>query len=111
MRKAMLIIAIVLVVSVIVVGCSGPEAVQAAQGLPLKETLSQTDTAKVGNLAVANAVTKAVSALDGVSRVDVDLAAKTVAVECDKTPLELIQSEIEEQGYDVTGSSLLHEPK
>lgn len=49
------------------------------------------------------AVTNAVSALDGVDGVQVDLAAKTVTVEHDpaRTPLEKIKSEIEDQGYEV----------
>ena len=53
-----------------------------------------------------NAVKNAVSVLDGVSCVDVNLEEKIVAVECDKTPLELIQSEIEDQGFEVTQSTL-----
>lgn len=50
-----------------------------------------------------NAVTKAVGALDGVSAVQVDLEGKTVSVEHDaiKCPVDKIQLEIEEQGYDI----------
>ncbi len=49
------------------------------------------------------AVTGAVGALPGVTKVAVDLAAKTVTVEYDpgKTTLDSINAEIEEQGYDV----------
>lgn len=48
------------------------------------------------------AITKAVTALPGVSDVAVDLAAKTVAVEHDPAlPLGKIKSEIEDQGYDI----------
>jgi copper chaperone len=50
----------------------------------------------------ARAVEGAVGALAGVSRVVVNLAEKTVAVECDQTPLELIRSAIEGQGFEVT---------
>ncbi|GHU55468.1 copper chaperone CopZ [Clostridia bacterium] len=50
------------------------------------------------------AVTGAVSPLDGVAKVDVDLAAKTVTVEYDKISLEKIKEAIEEQGYEVAGS-------
>jgi len=50
-----------------------------------------------------NAITKAVKALSGISKVAVDLAAKSVVLEYDssKTPLDKIKAEIEEQGYDV----------
>lgn len=50
-----------------------------------------------------NAVKTAVGALTGVSKVTVDLAAKTVAVEFDaaKVNMEAIKNAIEEQGYDV----------
>jgi copper chaperone len=49
------------------------------------------------------AITKAVSALPGVSDVIVDLDGKIVTVEYDteKAPLDRIKFEIEEQGYDV----------
>ncbi|GHU79493.1 copper chaperone CopZ [Clostridia bacterium] len=49
------------------------------------------------------AITKAVSALSGVSNVKVDLKAKTVTVTYDaaKTPLDKIKFEIEDQGYEV----------
>ena len=52
------------------------------------------------------AVTTAVNALDGVAKVAVDLGAKTVTVEHDvaKAPAARIKDEIEEQGYDVTGT-------
>lgn len=50
-----------------------------------------------------NAVTKAVTALDGVSGVNIDLAGKTVAVDFDEdqVSLEAIRDAIEEEGYDV----------
>lgn len=50
-----------------------------------------------------NAVTKAVTALDGVSGVSVDLEGKTVTVDydADKATLESIKEAIEEEGYDV----------
>ena len=49
------------------------------------------------------AITGAVSALPGVSKVSVDLAGKTVALEYDpaKSSLDTIKAEIEDQGYDV----------
>lgn len=50
-----------------------------------------------------NAVKKAVSALEGVTDVRVDLAAKTVAVEYESgksTPKDF-KTAIEDQGYDV----------
>jgi copper chaperone len=49
------------------------------------------------------AVTKAVEALDGIDSVSVDLDAKTVTVAYDteKTPLDRIKLEIEDQGYEV----------
>lgn len=48
-------------------------------------------------------VTKAAGALPGVESVAVDLAAKTVTVDYDpdKSPLEKIKLEIEDQGYEV----------
>ena len=50
-----------------------------------------------------NAVTKAVTALDGVSEVKVDLAEKTVTVDytADEVSLESIKEAIEDEGYDV----------
>lgn len=50
-----------------------------------------------------NAVTKAVTALDGVSGVNVDLEGKKVTVdfEEDKVSLDNIKEAIEEEGYDV----------
>ena len=50
-----------------------------------------------------NAVTKAVTALDGVSGVNVSLEGKTVTVDYDaaKVSLESIREAIEEEGYDV----------
>lgn len=50
-----------------------------------------------------NAVTKAVSALAGVSGVNVSLAEKTVSVDYsdDQVSLESIKEAIEEEGYDV----------
>jgi copper chaperone len=49
------------------------------------------------------AVKNAVGALAGSGNVNVDLKAKTVTVEHDPNilPIELIKSEIEDQGYDV----------
>lgn len=49
------------------------------------------------------AVTNAVSALAGVSGVQVDLEAKTASVEYDagRISLDKIKAEIEDQGYDV----------
>jgi copper chaperone len=50
-----------------------------------------------------NAVTKAVTALDGVSGVNVNLEGKTVTVDydVDQVSLESIKEAIEEEGYDV----------
>ena len=50
-----------------------------------------------------NRVKKAVSALDGVKNVAVDLAGKTVTVEFDpgKVTVAAIGEAIEDQGYDV----------
>ncbi len=50
-----------------------------------------------------NAVTKAVTALDGVSGVNVNLEGKTVTVDydADQVSLESIKEAIEEEGYDV----------
>jgi len=52
-----------------------------------------------------NAITKAVSALPGVSSVDVDLDKKTVTVQHDPAlvTLEKIKSEITELDYEVVG--------
>jgi copper chaperone len=49
------------------------------------------------------AVTGAAGGLAGVSKVSVDLAGGTVSLEYDPavTPLALIKTEIEDQGYDV----------
>jgi copper chaperone len=49
------------------------------------------------------AVTGAVSALEGVSKVDVSLEGKTASVEYDESAvsLESIKKAIEEEGYDV----------
>ncbi|MDR1616640.1 MAG: copper ion binding protein [Syntrophomonadaceae bacterium] len=49
------------------------------------------------------AITQAVTALDGVSDVNVNLGAKTVTITHDlaKSPLDKIKVEIEEQGYEV----------
>lgn len=49
------------------------------------------------------AVTQAVTALEGVSAVDVNLEGKTVAVDydADRVTLESIKEAIEEEGYDV----------
>ncbi len=51
------------------------------------------------------AIKSAVGALPGVTAVAVDLTAKTVTVghDPDKTMLEQIRLEIEDQGYDVIG--------
>jgi copper chaperone len=51
------------------------------------------------------AVTQAVEALAGVTRVSVSLSGKTVAVEHDaaQASADAIRLQIEEQGYDVTG--------
>lgn len=50
-----------------------------------------------------NAVTKAVTALDGVAGVSVNLEEKTVTVDydADEVSLESIKDSIEEEGYDV----------
>jgi len=50
-----------------------------------------------------NAVTKAVTALEGVSGINVDLEGKTVTVDydADQVSLEGIKEAIEEEGYDV----------
>lgn len=50
-----------------------------------------------------NAVTKAVTALGGVSGVDVSLEGKTVTLDYDpdQVSLESIKEAIEEEGYDV----------
>jgi copper chaperone len=49
------------------------------------------------------AITKAVSALPGISNVSVDLKAKTVSIEHDPvlSSLDKIKLEIEDQGYDI----------
>ncbi|NLG24305.1 MAG: copper chaperone CopZ [Clostridiales bacterium] len=51
------------------------------------------------------AVTRAVSGLNGVAGVDVDLKAKSVTVRHDEAtaPLNRIKQAIEDQGYDVVG--------
>lgn len=50
-----------------------------------------------------NAVTKAMTALEGVSGVNVDLEGKTVTVDYDteQVSLESIKEAIEDEGYDV----------
>ena len=50
-----------------------------------------------------NAVTKALTALEGVSGVNVDLAGKTATVdyEEEKVSLDSMKQAIEEEGYDV----------
>lgn len=50
-----------------------------------------------------NAVTKALTALEGVSGVNVDLEGKTATVdyEEEKVSLESMKQAIEEEGYDV----------
>lgn len=51
-----------------------------------------------------NSIKKAVSALDGVTGVDVSLSEKTVTVEHGSIPtVDAISNEIEELGYDVVG--------
>lgn len=51
------------------------------------------------------AVNNAVGALPGISRVAVDLEAKTVTVDYDpaQSSVQTIKAEIEDQGYDVLG--------
>jgi copper chaperone len=51
----------------------------------------------------ANAVTKAVGTIPGVSNVTVDLKGRTVTVEYDAavSSLDNIRDKIEDQGYDV----------
>lgn len=66
----------------------------------------ETQMLKVDGMSCAhceNAVKTAVGALTGVSKVTVDLAAKTVAVEFDaaKVNMGAIKNAIEDQGYDV----------
>ena len=49
-----------------------------------------------------NAVKKAVSAINGVSSVAVELSAKTVTINCDSdVSMAVIKEAIEDQGYDV----------
>lgn len=50
-----------------------------------------------------NAVKKAVSALEGVTKVDVDIPGKKVAIEyqADKVTPDDFKAAIEDQGYDV----------
>ena len=49
-----------------------------------------------------NAIKKAVSRINGVTAVMVDLAGKTVTVTHDETVIvDTLKNEIEEQGYDV----------
>ena len=50
-----------------------------------------------------SAITNALQALDGVSKVEVDLEARTVAVTHDATKVTLTQltETIEEQGYEI----------
>ncbi len=50
------------------------------------------------------AIKKAVGALDGIGKVEVDLKKRTVTVEHNpaETSVHKIKSEIEDQGYDVT---------
>lgn len=49
-----------------------------------------------------NAVKKALTAISGISEVEVDLKNKTVTVTYDKSvSVDKIKSEIEDQGYDV----------
>lgn len=66
----------------------------------------ETQMLKVDGMSCAhceNAVKTAVGALTGVSKVTVDLAAKTVTVAFDATKvnMEAIKNAIEDQGYDV----------
>ncbi len=50
------------------------------------------------------AVTKAVSAIEGVSAVEVDLDHEKVSVEhADNVTFDILKNEIEDQGYDVLG--------
>lgn len=50
-----------------------------------------------------NSIQKAVGALEGVSKVEVNLGDKTVSVEFteDKVSLDTIKETIDDQGYDV----------
>lgn len=49
-----------------------------------------------------NRVTTVLSALEGVSSVNVDLEAKTVTVEhSEDVSIETLKTEIEDQGYDI----------
>jgi len=50
-----------------------------------------------------NAVTKALTALDGVSGVNVDLAAKKVTIDFEEEKVSLVSMKqaIEDEGYDV----------
>lgn len=50
-----------------------------------------------------NSIKKAVGSLDGVSKVDVDLAMKTVSVDYEnqKVSLQEVKEVIDDQGYDV----------
>lgn len=51
----------------------------------------------------AEAITKTVGSLAGVTRVEVNLAAKTVAVEYDQAMPEAICAAIDDQGFEVVG--------
>lgn len=50
-----------------------------------------------------NAIKKAISALEGVTKVDVDISAKKVAIEyqADKITPADFKAAIEDQGYDI----------
>jgi copper chaperone len=52
-----------------------------------------------------NAITDAVSVLDGVDQVEIDLDAKTVTVvhNLEAVSIEKIRDEIEDQGFDIVG--------
>jgi len=53
-----------------------------------------------------NAITNALQAQPGITKVEVDLDAKTVTTEHDPTlsPIENIKAEIENQGFDIVES-------
>ena len=71
----------------------------------LEEAISMQTTLKVEGMTCShceNAIKKAVSAIDGVSGVRVDLAGKTITVTHDETVvLDALKNEIEEEGYSI----------
>ncbi len=67
---------------------------------------NQTSALKVEGMSCmhcVNAVKTSVSSLPGISKVDIDLAEKTVAVvyDTDKVNIEKIKDKIEDAGYEV----------